>query len=99
MPAGRPSLCSGRACATCSALRDCALLLFVYRLNNSDVNGTGGPKLGASCYSRNGEKEEKSKDGVGRMAGTPTLPKNREESGTQLKTFEKAGPPASARNP
>ncbi len=31
------------------------------------------------------------------MAGTPTLPTNREESGTHGKTPEKAAPPAASR--
>jgi hypothetical protein len=34
-----------------------------------------------------------STEGAERMAGTPTLPKNREGSGTRSKISEKAGPP------
>jgi hypothetical protein len=43
-------------------------------------------------------KERKVTGGAESMAGTPTLPTNREESGTHGKTPEKAAPPAGLTN-
>jgi len=46
---------------------------------------------------KGGEKatrKDRSKDRAEDMAGTPTLPKNREGSGTHGKPSEKAAPPA-----